>query len=38
MYFDWLERLSKGLVLLHSIENHHKAITNNTIAITGLVF
>ena len=38
MSFDWLERLSKVfLVLLHSIENHHKIITNFTITITGLV-
>ena len=37
MSFDWLERLSKVLVLLHYIENHHTSITNITIAITGLV-
>ena len=35
MSFDWLERLSKALVLLHYIENHNKIITN--ITITGVV-
>ena len=33
--FDWLERLSKVLVLLHYIENHNEIISN--ITITGLV-